>query len=151
MKSNAHVVLLRLGILYQRWTRNRKRRTDGNEAYRKMERGSTESRTPWRTVKIYIGIYSPRSDSEFKRACNWQYRKKRGRKEEGKYQDGEREREERGREIRNGKRTKWEVRWRKFEGGRVVSIIFYPKTAPSLRRAILLICKGASEKWGGEK
>lgn len=58
--------------------------------------------------------------------------------------------EKRGDEIGNGKRTKWES-WRKFEGGRVVSIIFYPKTAPSLRRAILLICKGASEKWGGEK
>lgn len=56
----------------------------------------------------------------------------------------------RGDETGNGKRTKWE-RWRKFEGGWVVSIIFYPKTAPSLRRAILLICKGASEKWGGEK
>lgn len=55
-----------------------------------------------------------------------------------------------GDEIGNGKRTKWERR-RKFEGGWVVSIIFYPKTAPSLRRAILLICKGASEKWGGEK
>lgn len=53
-------------------------------------------------------------------------------------------------EIGNGKRTKWK-RWRKFEGGWVVSIIFYPKTAPSLRRAILLICKGVSEKWGGEK
>lgn len=150
MKSNAHVVLLRLRILYQRWTRNRKRRTDGNEAYRKMERGSTESRTPWRTVKIYIGIYSPRSDSEFKRACNWQYRKK---EEEKKKESTEmaRENEKRGDETRNGKRTKWEVRWRKFEGGWVVSIIFYPKTAPSLRRAILLICKGASEKWGGEK
>jgi len=30
-------------------------------------------------------------------------------------------------------------------------IIFYSKTTPSLRRAILLICKGVSEKWGGEK
>jgi len=49
------------------------------------------------------------------------------------------------RKERNGKRD--------LKGGRgwVVSIIFYPKTAPSLRRAILLICKGASEKWGGEK
>lgn len=49
------------------------------------------------------------------------------------------------------KRTEWEVRWERLGGGWVVSIIFYPKTAPSLRRAILLICKGASEKWGGEK
>lgn len=54
--------------------------------------------------------------------------------------------------IGNGKRTKWEVRWRKFEGWLgVVSIIFYPKTAPSLRRAILLICKGASEKMGWQE
>lgn len=35
--------------------------------------------------------------------------------------------------------------------GRAVLVIFYPKTAPSLRRAILLICKGASEKWGGKE
>lgn len=49
------------------------------------------------------------------------------------------------------KRTEWEVKWKGLEGGWVVSIIFYPKTAPSLRRAILLICKGASKKWGGEK
>lgn len=35
--------------------------------------------------------------------------------------------------------------------GSAVLIIFYPKTAPSLRRAILLICKGGSEKWGGKE
>lgn len=35
--------------------------------------------------------------------------------------------------------------------GPSVLIIFYPKTAPSLRRAILLICKGVSEKWGGKE
>jgi len=35
--------------------RNRKRR---REACHKIERGSTESRVPWRTIKIYIGIFA---------------------------------------------------------------------------------------------
>lgn len=58
---------------------------------------------------------------------------------------------------RMGRRRREIQLWKKGEEGEegsrgsAVLIIFYPKTAPSLRRAILLICKGGSEKWGGEE